>query len=186
MYVLCQRVCGVGGYVCVVSKAGDVQHEYVCMRVVCVWCACGVRVVCGVCVCVCVCVWAHKQVKIRTRRLCSMYPKYHPLIVAEFAAADDYKVCMYVCMYTHIYTHTDRHTQTHICIYIYTYIHMYIYTCIHIYIYTYVKIYIYTYIHICEFAEADDYKVCMYVCMYVYTYLYTHTQTDTHTLRGIC
>jgi len=27
----------------------------------------------------------------RTRRLCSMYPKYHPLIVAEFAAADDYK-----------------------------------------------------------------------------------------------
>ena len=52
MYVLCQRVCVGGGYVCVVSKAGDVQHEYVCMRVVCVWCACGVRCVC-VCVCVC-------------------------------------------------------------------------------------------------------------------------------------
>ena len=39
-----------------------------------------------------------------------MYPKYHPLIVAEFAAADDYKVCMYVCMYTHICRYEYIHT----------------------------------------------------------------------------
>ena len=81
--VMCRT--SMGAYVCV--------HVYLCVFV----CMC-------MCVFVCVCVrarhaWAHKQMTRRIKRLCKMYPKYHPLIVAEFAEADDYKVLHSIALY---------------------------------------------------------------------------------------